>query len=100
MEPKYLQLLVEYQEVVLAYQITCEDIINFILCFCITHVEILYCKEIFQSVHSRFLNALDHLQSHPGSVDNIETTTFETSTSHDYLKKYSFWIREDSDVYF
>ena len=40
--------------------------------------EILYPKEIFQSVHSRFLEALDHLQNHQASGDDIETTTPET----------------------
>ena len=35
-----------------------------------THQEALYIKEIFQNVHFKFLDALDHLQNHPKSVDD------------------------------
>ena len=43
-----------------------------------THQEIFYLREIFQSVYSRFFDASDHLQNHPASVDDIETTTPKT----------------------
>ena len=52
-----------------------------------THQEILYLIEIFQSVHSRFLDFLDHLLKHPALVDDTETATPTTSTSQDYSKR-------------
>ena len=42
--------------------------------------ENLYLKKIFQNVHSRFLDALEHLQIHPASVDSTKTTTPGTTT--------------------
>ena len=48
-----------------------------------THQEILYLKEIFQNIHSRFLDALDHLLNHPSSVAGTEKTTLRTHTMHD-----------------
>ena len=53
--------------------------------FCImliqTHQEIIYLKEIFQNVHSKFLDTIDHPWNHPASVDDTETTTPKTPTS-------------------
>ena len=37
-----------------------------------THLENLYLKELFQSVHSRFLDALDLLWNHPVSVVKVK----------------------------
>ena len=50
-----------------------------------THQGILYLREIFQSMHSRFLDALDHLWNHPASFDDIATTTLKTPTSDVYF---------------
>ena len=44
-------------------------------------------KEIFHNVHSRFLDALGHLQNHPVSMDDTETTTPEAPTSQAHLKR-------------
>ena len=51
------------------------------------HQEISYVKEIFQNMHWRFLDALDHLQNHWASVDGTETTTLRIPISQDYLKR-------------
>ena len=50
-----------------------------------SHQEILYLKEIFQNVHFRLLDAIDHLQN-PASVDKTQITTSRTPTSQDCLK--------------
>ena len=49
--------------------------------------EILYLNEIFQNVHLRFLDALDHLQNHPTSMDDTEMTTPRTQNSQDHSKR-------------
>ena len=38
-------------------------------------------------MHSRFLDVLDHLQNHPASVDDTDTTTLGTLTGQDHLKR-------------
>ena len=38
-----------------------------------THSEVSYLREMFQSVHSKFLDTLDHLQNHPAEVKDSET---------------------------
>ena len=43
--------------------------------------EMFYLKDIFQNMHLRILQALDHLQNHVASVDDTETTTPRTPTS-------------------
>ena len=57
---------------------------QFCTMFMKTHQEILYLEEIFQNVHLRFLDALDHLSNYPAPVDD---TTLRTPTSQDHLKR-------------
>ena len=45
---------------------------SFSTMFLQTHQEVLYLKEIFQSVHSKFLNTLDHLQNDPTAVETFQ----------------------------
>ena len=46
-------------------------------------------------MHLRFLEALYHLQIHPASVDDTETSTTRTSTSEDHLKRSILsWLGE------
>ena len=52
-----------------------------------THQEMLYLKEIFQNMHSRFADALDHLLNHPAPVDDNETPTSEIPDSQDCPKR-------------
>ena len=52
-----------------------------------------YLKEIFQSIHLRFLDTLDHLQTHPALVDDIETATPKTPTYQNHSKEVFFQIR-------
>ena len=49
--------------------------------------EISYLKVIFQNVHSRFLDALDHLQNHATSEDDSESRTRRTPITQGYSKR-------------
>ena len=40
-----------------------------------TDQEALDLKEIFQNIHFKFLDALDHLQNHPTEVEDPKSTT-------------------------
>ena len=55
-----------------------------------THQEILYLNEIFQNIHSKFLDILDYLQNHPASVGYSEAATSRICTSWDHSKGMFF----------
>ena len=57
-----------------------------------THQHILYLQKVLQNVHLKFLDAWDHLQSHPASVDDTETTTHRIPNSQDSIKNMKVWI--------
>ena len=65
-------------------------IINFILCLYKGIKKILFLKETFQNMHSRFSDTLYHLWNHPESMDDTETATLKTPTSHDHSKNAFF----------
>ena len=52
---------------------------QFCTVFLQAHQEILYLKEIFQNIHSKFLDALDHLWIHPISVGDTYDTASRVS---------------------
>ena len=54
------------------------------------HQEALYLAEIFQSVHHKFLDALDHLSSHPCAVKATDTTVSLPSTGHNQSMRRIF----------
>ena len=51
-----------------------------------THQEALYFGEIFQNVHFKFLNVLDHLQNHSATVEDAEATSLLVPTNQDYVQ--------------
>ena len=60
---------------------------KFHIMFLQTHQDILYLKQIFQDIKSKYLDALNHLQNQPASVDNTETTISQTPNSQDCSKR-------------
>ena len=65
------------------------------------HIKVLYVKEIFQNIHYKFLNVLDHIWNNPASVEDSETTTTWVQNSQDHSKKKcSFWYRQNGDACF
>ena len=52
-----------------------------------THQYISYLKEVFQNIHSRFLDVPEHLQNHSESEDDTDTTIPRIPTRQDHLKR-------------
>ena len=52
-----------------------------------TNQEILSLEKIFQNVHSRFPDALGHLQNHPASIDDTEITTLKFPNSQVHFER-------------
>ena len=56
------------------------------------HQEALYLAEIFQNVHLKFLDLLDHLQSHPVAVKTTKTTVSPPPTGQNWVEfSYHIW---------
>ena len=51
------------------------------------HQEALYLAKVFHSICFKFLDMLDHLRSHPGAVEDNETTMHPASTGQDHSKR-------------
>ena len=58
--------------------------------FLLTHQEALYLKEIFQNVHSKFFDTLDHLWNHPEVVEDSEAIAVQVPTSQNCSKEVFF----------